>query len=191
MARSVNQHRYEQRRIAILEHAYAQFGAFGYEGTTTAAICRAAGISSGTFFHYFPTKRDVVIEILRAGNDATKRQLDQIEARGLEAVEAYAAMYSAELRDPSLGGFVHAIAGIEHLPSVEALLREGRALTRTFLCEQIASARSDAAIRTDVSTDELATWLHWLFDGAAEDAVAGSPVADDLSRATRALLVPS
>jgi AcrR family transcriptional regulator len=56
----VNPRQHAQRREAILRAAATEIAAHGVDGTTTAAICRRAGIGSGTLFHYFPTKRDIV-----------------------------------------------------------------------------------------------------------------------------------
>ena len=49
-------------RRAIQEHALRLFLEKGYEATTVEEIARAAGVSHMTFFRYFPTKEDVVME---------------------------------------------------------------------------------------------------------------------------------
>ncbi|WP_046472083.1 TetR family transcriptional regulator [Allosalinactinospora lopnorensis] len=49
-------------RRAIQEAALRLFLDKGYEETTVAQIAQAAGVSHMTFFRYFPTKEDVVIE---------------------------------------------------------------------------------------------------------------------------------
>lgn len=58
--RTVNAEQHAGRRTRILRAAAVEFAAHGMAGTSTAAICRRAGIGSGTLFHYFPTKRDIV-----------------------------------------------------------------------------------------------------------------------------------
>lgn len=55
--RTVNPEQHARRRAAIVAAAAEEFAAHGPDGTTTAAVCRRAGIGSGTLFHYFPTKR--------------------------------------------------------------------------------------------------------------------------------------
>jgi AcrR family transcriptional regulator len=48
-------------RRAIQDHALRLFTERGYGATTVEQICEAAEISPSTFFRYFPTKEDVVI----------------------------------------------------------------------------------------------------------------------------------
>ncbi|MFE7665954.1 TetR/AcrR family transcriptional regulator [Streptomyces celluloflavus] len=57
--RTVNPEQHARKRARILQAAAEQFAAHGVDGTSTAEICRRAGIGSGTLFHYFPTKRDL------------------------------------------------------------------------------------------------------------------------------------
>jgi AcrR family transcriptional regulator len=49
-------------RWAIQEHALRLFAEQGYEATTVDQIAAAAEISPSTFFRYFPTKEDVVVQ---------------------------------------------------------------------------------------------------------------------------------
>jgi AcrR family transcriptional regulator len=49
-------------RAAIREHALRLFREQGYAGTTVEQIADAAEISPATFYRYFPTKEDVVLQ---------------------------------------------------------------------------------------------------------------------------------
>jgi AcrR family transcriptional regulator len=49
-------------RAAIREHALRLFLAQGYAETTVEQIAEAAEVSPSTFFRYFPTKEDVVLQ---------------------------------------------------------------------------------------------------------------------------------
>ncbi len=49
-------------RWAIQEHALRLFAEQGYDRTTVDQIAAAAEISPSTFFRYFPTKEDVVVQ---------------------------------------------------------------------------------------------------------------------------------
>jgi AcrR family transcriptional regulator len=59
MARTVHPESHARRRAAIVAAAAEEFAAHGIDGTSTAAICRRAGIGSGTLFHYFKTKPEI------------------------------------------------------------------------------------------------------------------------------------
>ena len=52
----------QKTRWAIQEHALRLFAEQGYDATTVDQIAAAAEISPSTFFRYFPTKEDVVVE---------------------------------------------------------------------------------------------------------------------------------
>src|ERR1700735_5238989 len=49
-------------RAAIREHALRLFREQGYHATTVEQIADAAEVSPSTFFRYFPTKEDVVLQ---------------------------------------------------------------------------------------------------------------------------------
>jgi len=49
-------------RAAIREHALRLFGEQGYQRTTVEQIAAAAEVSPSTFFRYFPTKEDLVLQ---------------------------------------------------------------------------------------------------------------------------------
>jgi AcrR family transcriptional regulator len=52
----------QQTRERVRREAYRLFTEQGYEATTIDQIAEAAEISPSTFFRYFPTKEDVVIQ---------------------------------------------------------------------------------------------------------------------------------
>jgi len=49
-------------RASIREHALRLFREQGYDATTVDQIAEAADVSPSTFFRYFPTKEDVVLQ---------------------------------------------------------------------------------------------------------------------------------
>ena len=49
-------------RATIRQHAFRLFREQGYDATTVEQIAEAAEISPSTFFRYFPTKEDVVLQ---------------------------------------------------------------------------------------------------------------------------------
>jgi AcrR family transcriptional regulator len=62
-------------RASIREHALRLFREQGYQGTTVEQIAAAAEVSPSTFFRYFPTKEDVVLQ-------------DDMDTRMIEALES-------------------------------------------------------------------------------------------------------
>ena len=47
-----------------MDAAVALFCAHGYDATSVAEICSAADASKGAFYHHFPSKQDLFLEIL-------------------------------------------------------------------------------------------------------------------------------
>jgi AcrR family transcriptional regulator len=58
------QHRSAETRSHILEAAQRLFSLNGYDATGLAEICQAAGASKVAFYHHFPTKQAVFLELL-------------------------------------------------------------------------------------------------------------------------------
>lgn len=52
-------------RAEILSAAQTAFARSGYESTTVAEVCELAGISKGAFYHHFPSKQSVYLELLQ------------------------------------------------------------------------------------------------------------------------------
>lgn len=57
----------EFRRQQIFQTALRLFVQQGYYGTKTSQISKCAGISEGLLFHYFPTKENLLEELVRFG----------------------------------------------------------------------------------------------------------------------------
>jgi AcrR family transcriptional regulator len=61
-------------RASLREHALRLFREQGYQATTVEQIAAAAEVSASTFFRYFPTKEDLVLQ-------------DDMDTRMIEALE--------------------------------------------------------------------------------------------------------
>lgn len=175
MPRPVDRDKYDSKRSAIVRVAAGQFAEHGYRGATTAAICQAAGISSGTFFHYFPTKLELLVAVLSSDVDDLSADLERIEAEasGLAAILAYAAALEGDIADSSYSTFVNGLLGVAAEPSVAAMLSAESETVLAFLVRHVDIGQRDTSIRRDVSAPNLAAWIGWLIDGAAQSAVAG------------------
>jgi AcrR family transcriptional regulator len=109
--------RHRARRRHIMNAAAGLFATRGFDGTTTAEICRAAQMSAGNLFHYFSSKREIFAAIVTDEDHETAERLAAAHAD----------------HDPWAGlvGFVDhlaAPAAVPHVPGlvVEAMLQAYR-----------------------------------------------------------------
>jgi AcrR family transcriptional regulator len=84
----------EERREAVLDAALTEFGDHGFEGASTDAIARAAGISQPYLFRLFHTKKELFVAVVRQCFDDTYARFAEA-SRGLEGEEALHAMGKA------------------------------------------------------------------------------------------------
>ena len=58
------QQRSEETRARLLEAAVRLFSRQGYDATSVAEICAAAGVSKGAFYHHFESKQALFLALL-------------------------------------------------------------------------------------------------------------------------------
>lgn len=58
------QARGEETRAHILEAALRRFASVGYSAASVDDICSGAGVSKGAFYHHFPSKQALFLELL-------------------------------------------------------------------------------------------------------------------------------
>src|SRR5271170_6379703 len=59
----------DDTRERLVMTALRLFGEKGYESTSVSDILKAAGANSGSLYHFFPTKQDLLLEVLRRYRD--------------------------------------------------------------------------------------------------------------------------
>lgn len=190
MARPIDEARNVRQRTLILAAAYRCFASQGFERTSTAAIREVAEVSSGTLFHYFPTKLDILLSLLASHSRSTEASLEGLSAagHGLSAVLGLIEESERRMTAGHFGGFVRAANGARHHPEVAEALSADSERLGAFLRTHLRIAADERRIRIDVRADQLATWVQWLLDGAAHEAAEQEHVAGGLERATIALL---
>jgi AcrR family transcriptional regulator len=136
-------------RAAIREHALRLFREQGYHNTTVEQIAEAAEVSPSTFFRYFPTKEDVV---LQDDFDVLGMESFQSQPAGLSPIAAFraaAAQMFGTLTPDELDRFRETTALTLTVPEVRARALDEFART----IDQIATA---VALRTGRSPGDFA-----------------------------------
>lgn len=197
MPRTVDPARYEARRMGIIDAALTCFARDGYEGSTTAAICREARIGSGTFFHYFPTKLEVLLAILETGTADTEAWFAAREGRTdpLGVIEDYVIDTAQDMTDPRVGGLVRAVGAVMTQPEVAVELERDTVAVRDGLLPWVEQALAQGLLRADLTPERLVAWIQAVLDGylaviATADHVDPTLERDVLLDTVRRLLRP-
>jgi AcrR family transcriptional regulator len=69
-----------ERKQQLVDAAVVLFTERGYAATRIADICGAAGVAKGLFYWYFPTKRELFVELVRT----MRRRLRQTQAAAMD-----------------------------------------------------------------------------------------------------------
>jgi len=156
------QQRGEETRNRILDVAQDAFARYGYDATGVAEICRRAGVTKGGFYHHFPSKQDVFLEMLHRWLEGLDRQLEAVRS-GDETVpqelQAMTAMVPVVFQDAGgrLSLFLEFLINAGRSPAVwQATVAPFRKY-HTFFSEMIADGVGEGSLR-DVEP-ELASHL--------------------------------
>ncbi|MBK9035707.1 MAG: TetR/AcrR family transcriptional regulator [Myxococcales bacterium] len=193
----------DARRAQLLELGQRAFAERTYDEVSIDDIARAAGISKGLLYHYYPTKRDLYVAGLQATADdllartvaAADPKLPPLERirAGLDAyldfVVAHARPFAALLRggigsDPEVAGVIEGT----RTRYVERLLSD----TENTPLAAIAASEVPMvriAVRGWLGFVEAAS-LEWLIRGQAERVALRDLMVDTLLVTLRGVLAP-
>ncbi len=134
-------------RAAIRQHALRLFLAQGYAATTVEQIADAAEVSSATFFRYFPTKEDVVLQ-------------DDFDILALAELEAQPPELSP------VAAFRAAAAAMREQLSAEDLATFGTTTQLTMSVPEIRARALDEFVRT---IDQISAAIARRVGGSPDD----------------------
>lgn len=171
--RTVNPEQHARRRAEILAAAAEEFAANGVDGTSTASICRRAGIGSGTLFHYFRTKRALFHALFSedlARNDAVcDRALAAERAR--DGVVDLVDHLVGDLSDPLVPGLTAAaLIQAQRDARFAALLAADEQRTLTTLTALLRRMARDGAV-LPFEPPRVARWIVTMIDATFLAAV--------------------
>ncbi|MEV5012411.1 TetR/AcrR family transcriptional regulator [Streptomyces sp. NPDC056159] len=163
--RTVDPARHQARRRHIINAAAQLFAAKGFERTTTAEICKAAGMSAGNLFHYFPNKRAIFHAVFEddAHDGATKaerlaaaRTADDPWTALLDTVD----LLAAPAMEPLVPALVmEAMIQAYRDPELEALLSSDNDEERSTITILLQNAAAAGQIDPALDPDDTAAWV--------------------------------
>jgi AcrR family transcriptional regulator len=157
------QRRPQEKLARILASATTTFGEEGYARARIHSVCRAAGVSIGTFYDHFENKADLMLQVAEQASDS----LPMPDAATLPQLEqSIAALATA----PTAGIGRAWLEAIQIEPGLLAAAERLRAVFFTRYTQWVADARANRRIQSTLSDEVTARTVLSLL----REAVAGS-----------------
>lgn len=158
----------QDRRELIVATAAEMFARKGIKATTVREIADAVGVLSGSLYHYFKSKDEIVQEILVEFLEETRARYAEVLARGNGVAETLRELVLASLRVASQRPYATAI----YQNQLQYLLdrpefKEGSAEVQRVWLELIARGMAEGVFRDDISPRVCyrlirdAVWMSW------------------------------
>jgi AcrR family transcriptional regulator len=175
--------RERRRRATLAEIENAALDLFerqGFEDTTVDHIATAAGVSTSTFFRYFPTKEDAALGTNQAFEGALASRLEGCASTStpLRDVERVVVEVLRELETDRVD-VIERMLRVRRLAGADAALRSAAQRREAEQCDrfvQMMAATAQAAVidlRVRVLAETVSAALRATFDAWAADSEAG------------------
>ena len=180
---SKRQQQAARTKAAIVEKALQLFHERGFGAVTIEEITTAAGVARGSFYTYFKSKSDIVVDQfwkIDGYYDKYARNLRRYET----ATEKLLAFTRAQLR------YIRDVTGIEHLkvlyadqtlaPGSEKVITDRRRVWHRLIRDLIVEGQEAGEFRTDVAPEQAAIFLNRSMRGIFLDWCISSAEEFDL-----------
>lgn len=155
----------DERRQSLLDVSVRVFAQRGYERTSVAHICKAAGIGRGTFYEYFGSKHDLFRELL---GEHARRLLERMEPFYRKGVL------------PLAGGSVQDLVAAR-FHEIFAHFREHRDIYNIFLREALAKNAATGDLFRLIQNQQIAVVADELRQAMAIGVIRKFPDATQLA----------
>lgn len=158
----------QDRRELIVATAAEMFARKGIKATTVREIADAVGVLSGSLYHYFKSKDEIVQEILVEFLEETRARYAEVLARGDDVEQTLRELVLASLRVASERPSATAIYQnqLQYLRD-RPEFKEGSAEVQRVWLELIARGVAEGVFRDDISPRvfyrliRVAVWMSW------------------------------
>ena len=160
-------------RQAIIKAAAAEFSRRGVTDTTVAHIMERSGLGIGTFYNYFGSKDEVLLEMMRSPLRAVGEQMRELKERQAAATETLAALSATVARFIDENRFVlqlfhNAADNFARKHTDEKQPTTPRAPGfKQFFEQIIAAGQAAGEIRRDIPTEVMSEMFHAIYQAAA------------------------
>ncbi|GAA3638731.1 TetR/AcrR family transcriptional regulator [Kineosporia mesophila] len=150
------------RREAILVIALQCFADLGYHGTSMREVARRADLSQAGLLHYFPSKEDLFLAVLRE-----RQQIDTRDYRGDQ--DAVGSLIQAVRRNATIPGLVQLYMHLLDVAADSAPTRDHFEkrydFARSLIGSHIRDAQHEGTVRADLDPAVAAQSLIAVADG--------------------------
>jgi TetR/AcrR family transcriptional regulator, transcriptional repressor for nem operon len=158
-------------RERLIASAIYLIGARSYRAVSVDDLCAHAGVNKGSFYHFFPAKRDLALAAIdRQGEQARRRLFDPAFAPDVPPLERIARLFAQE-------------AALQKAGQIAV----GCVLGCPFGNLAVEMGTQDAAIRAKVD-EVLAGFCAYVEDALREAQATGSIRATDVAATARATI---
>lgn len=156
----------KQQIITAAIHCFVEKG---FHATSTAEICKAAGMSPGNLFHYYPTK-NAIIEAIALQDQVDFTTLLQIKPASDSAIDTVITIMTRLLQlynEPTYARLsLEIIAEASRNPSINNTFIENEKIVRQQLVDILKHGISNGEIDPKLSIEHTVSWLMTIADGA-------------------------
>ncbi len=154
-----------ETRNRIYEAAIALMDRKGFENITIADISKKANVSVGSFYHYFRSKNDILVEIFQRADDYFSTEVAPVLGNQSvpEDILTYFDYYARFCLSTGL-----ATARQIYRPTVTPFVKKGRPML-AILRKLISQGQKEGSIRRDMDAQDITTMLFVFARGVAFD----------------------
>ncbi|HBH7051023.1 TPA: TetR/AcrR family transcriptional regulator [Morganella morganii] len=158
----------QRKRRQILDAAMHCFIEKGFHSTSTAEICKAAGMSPGNLFHYYPTKYAIIEAIAELDENDHKAILSMGDEPGC-AADIIEKMISALIMLYSEPGYtrlsLEIITEASRNPALNTAFIANEQRLHAKFCDVLKRGITAGEIDPQLNASQTASWLLVTADG--------------------------
>jgi TetR/AcrR family transcriptional regulator, transcriptional repressor of aconitase len=179
MARTVNHEQQQIRREAITSAAAALFARQGFAETSTADIARAAGISTGSLFYYFPDKAAIFRAIFEQDIPESRRLFeahDQTDDPAASILDVVATLANPARDELASGLLVELLRRAGNDPQLMEIVVANEAIVQDGFASLVRRAAVNGQVDKGLDPAAAATWIRKIIDAVYLNAGDGADV---------------
>lgn len=150
----------QETKQRVFEAATEVMTAKGYDNATIQEICEKANVSVGTFYNYFASKEDIIVEVYKQVDEYFEELVETNQLHSTNMLDRALEIVYHQLK------YAYDFGPDDVTQAYKAQIQAGnkffvstqRSLPR-ILKEVIEEGQAKGEIRSDLTADEIATWV--------------------------------